>query len=69
MSPKTEARIGKLQPQLPLVDGVPDEAFRNCVSPSDQDGDWHLDAHTREVGQRGIAAARALLRSASGRAA
>jgi hypothetical protein len=69
MSQNPEARICNLQPQLPLLDSVPGEAHRSCPSPSEEDRDWYLDAHTREVGHRGIAAARALLRSASGRAA
>ena len=31
--------------------------------------DWHLDAHTREIGRQGVASAREALRQAAGRAA
>jgi hypothetical protein len=59
MSQNLEARIRGLQPPLPLVDPVdaPDPA-----APADPDAEWRLDEHTREVGRRGIAEARARLR-------
>jgi len=69
MSQNHEARIRGLQPQLPLLDADADEAGKIHDTPSDVDREWRLDAHTREVGRRGIAAARAHLRSATGRAA
>jgi hypothetical protein len=69
MSQNREARIRGLQAQLPLLDVESDEADRSRPTPSDQDPDWRLDAHTREVGRRGIAAARVHLRGATGRAA
>ena len=62
MSQNTEARMHPLQPPLPLVEpeAAPD------ASPSTAEADWHLDEHTREVGRRGIAAARARLRDRAG---
>ena len=69
MSQNSESWIRGLQPQLPLLDAEPDAADRNRQAPSDEDRDWRLDAHTREVGRRGIAAARANLRGVTGRAA
>jgi hypothetical protein len=63
MSQNLEARMRGLQPPLPLVDPVdaPDS-----VAPADTDAEWRLDEHTREVGRRGIADARARLRSSPG---
>ena len=63
MSQNLEARIRGLQPPLPLVDpgDAPDPA-----APADADAEWRLDEHTREVGRRGIAAARARLRAPAG---
>jgi hypothetical protein len=72
MSQNLEARIRGLQPQLPLLDADPAEArlVRDTHHTRvDEDRDWRLDEHTREVGRRGIATARARLRSATGRAA
>ena len=69
MSQRHQTRKGKLQPQLPLLDSVPDDGRRRGPADLEMDADWHLDAHTREVGRRGIAAARAQLRNAAGRAA
>ncbi|HEX7443728.1 MAG TPA: hypothetical protein VF320_07575 [Acidimicrobiales bacterium] len=69
MSQNLEARIRRLQPQLPLLVADPDEVAPVDAVPVDQDRDWQLDEHTRRVGRRGIAAARAHLRSAAGRAA
>lgn len=72
MSQNLEARIRGLQPQLPLVDvdraeaGPGDDARPSAAA---EQRDWQLDEHTREVGRRGIAAARAHLRNAAGRAA
>ncbi len=60
MSQNHEARMHGLQPPLPLVD--PEVGTDGTVS-SGTDAEWHLDEHTREVGRRGIAAARARLRS------
>ena len=61
MDKNPEARMYGLQPALPLVDPpVPAEDDR-----SDNDAEWHLDEHTREVGRLGIAAARACLRASS----
>ena len=64
MSQDTGTRTIGLQPPLPLVDPV--EAVDDGPTGAD-DAEWRLDEHTREVGRRGIAAARARLRS-SGRA-
>lgn len=69
MSQNLEAHIRGLQPQLPLLVVDPDEVAPVAEAPVDEDRDWHLDEHTRQVGRRGIAAARAHLRSAAGRAA
>ena len=56
------ARLHGLQTPLPLVD--PDEAAADRPS-GVTDTEWRLDEHTREVGRRGIAEARARLRAAS----
>ena len=75
MSQNLEARIRGHQPPLPLVDAdpAPDERRRVGSDRRDDassgDSDWRLDEHTRKVGREGIAAARAVLRSAHGRAA
>jgi len=69
MSQRRETPKGRFQPQLPLLDGMPDDESRTVPTASDENSDWHLDAHTREVGRRGIAAVRARLNNASGRAA
>jgi hypothetical protein len=37
--------------------------------PSAQSADWYLDEHTREVGRRGVEAARQALAAAAGRLA
>jgi len=63
MSQNLEARMRGLQPPLPLVE--PTDATDEPVS-GDSGGEWRLDDHTREVGRRGIADARARLRSSSG---
>jgi hypothetical protein len=66
MSQNPVAHVRGLQPQLPLPEIEP------SVSPDTTDDDepeWRLDEHTRQVGRQGIASARARLRSASGRAA
>jgi len=62
MSQNHEARTYGLQPPLPLVD--PDEVPAGA-SPSHAGADWRLDEHTREIGRRGIAAARAALHASS----
>jgi hypothetical protein len=62
MSQNPEARMHGHQPTLPLVDPV--MAAEEDV-PSDNEAEWHLDEHTREVGRLGIAAARARLRASS----
>ena len=72
MSKNTEARLLGLQPQLPLLDVEPDEESPTQDTghpPVDEDRNWRLDEHTREIGRRGIAAARAHLRASTGRAA
>jgi len=69
MSQNLETRIHGLQPQLPLLAVDADESTPVKEAPVDEDRDWHLDEQTRQVGRRGIAAARAHLRSAAGRAA
>jgi hypothetical protein len=75
MSQNLEARLVGLQPQLPLVEADPDHSGRTGYpgrtdhSVPDEEPDWHLDQRTREIGRRGIAAARAHLRNATGRAA
>jgi len=65
MSNDTEAREYGPQPPLPLVDA--DGGTAGPVPP-DSDAEWRLDEHTRDIGRRGIAAARARLRSSSGAA-
>lgn len=62
MSQNTEARKHGLQPPLPLVDA---DVGTGEPPPPDSDAEWRLDEHTRDVGRRGIAAARARLRSSS----
>ncbi len=57
------ARMPGLQPQLPLVE--PDEGADDAT-PRGAGTEWHLDDHTREVGRRGIAAARAHLHTRPG---
>jgi len=69
MSQIPDARMHALQPELPILEAEPDATDRTRQTPSDEASDWYLDAHTREVGHRGIAAARTRLRSASGHAA
>jgi len=69
MSQNLETRIRGLQPQLPLPAVEPDGVAPAPETPVDVDRDWRLDEHTRQVGRQGIAAARAHLRSAAGRAA
>jgi len=62
MSQNPSARMHGLQTQLPLAD--PDRAAAGPPS-TEADAEWRLDEHTREVGRRGIAEARARLRTAS----
>jgi len=62
MSENPGARMHGLQPPLPLVD--PGEA-PVVSTPSGTGAEWRLDEHTREVGRRGIAAAREALRSSA----
>jgi len=69
MSQNHRARLGGLQLPLPLLGADPDGDGRTSDAAADEDRDWHLDPQTREIGRRGIAAARAQLRSTSGRAA
>ncbi len=52
------------QPTLPFAVPVPDRAD-GCGARADPGHDWRLDEHTRRVGRRGVAAARALLEGAS----
>jgi hypothetical protein len=80
MSTDPETRIRGLQLPLPLPDAdpapgptaVPDPAG-SADDPArhgrDDDRPWRLDEHTRRVGIKGIAEARARLRAGSGRAA
>jgi hypothetical protein len=65
MSQNHETRILGLQPPLPLVDPI---GVAGHASESAADAEWRLDERTREVGRRGIAAARARLRSPAGAA-
>jgi len=65
MSQNTETRKHGLQPPLPLVDADGGTAE---PAPAGFDAEWRLDEHTRDVGRRGIAAARARLHSSSGTA-
>lgn len=58
MSQDPPARMHGLQTPLPLVDTDEGTTGR---STTDVDVEWHLDEHTREVGRRGIAEARARL--------
>jgi len=55
---RTSRRSG-YQPQLPLPASACD--LPGDPEPSWPADDWRLDEHTRHVGQRGVAAARALL--------
>jgi hypothetical protein len=59
MSQNPPARMHGLQTPLPLVDPEEDAATRAAA-----DAEWRLDDHTREVGRRGIAEARARLAAA-----
>jgi len=80
MSTNDDTRTLGLQLPLPLLDAdpapgpvaVPDldpDAVDRAVDGQDADPGWRLDEHTRQVGRRGIAEARARLRASSGRAA
>lgn len=55
---RTSRRSG-YQPQLPLP--VPASDRPGYPAPSWPADAWRLDEHTRQVGRRGVAAARALL--------
>ena len=66
MSQNPVAHVRGLQPQLPLPEIEPTVS---PVAAGDDEPEWRLDEHTRQVGRQGIASARARLRSASGRAA
>jgi hypothetical protein len=83
MSTNHDTRTLGLQLPLPLLDAepapapcpvaVPDPAPEPGGGDGEDDGstdsNWRLDEHTRQVGRRGIAEARARLRTGSGRAA
>ena len=79
MSTNDDTRTLGLQLPLPLLDAdpapgpvaVPDLDPDATARTDDGGGDpgWRLDEHTRQVGRRGIAEARARLRAGSGRAA
>jgi hypothetical protein len=84
MSTNDDTRTLGLQLPLPMLDAdpapgpvaVPDldpraDARTDDERTDDERGDagWRLDEHTRQVGRRGIAEARARLRAGSGRAA
>ena len=69
MSTNPGNRLHGLQPPLPLIDTGPDSTAPTRIDLVDDEPEWRLDDRTREVGRRGIAAARARLRSAAGRAA
>ena len=79
MSTNDDTRTLGLQLPLPLLDtdpapgpmAVPDLDPDAAEPTADRDDDvsWRLDEHTRQVGRRGIAEARARLRAGSGRAA
>jgi len=63
MSQNLEARIPGHQPPLPLV---VEPTPTPVIDPeSALDDEWRLDEHTRMVGLKGIAAARARLRSSA----
>ena len=55
----------------PRADARTDDERTDDERTDDEHGDagWRLDEHTRQVGRRGIAEARARLRAGSGRAA
>ena len=81
MSTNDDIRTLGLQLPLPLLDAEPAPGPGPVAVPDlDPDGgertgdradevSWRLDEHTRQVGRRGIAEARARLRTGSGRAA
>jgi hypothetical protein len=79
MSTNDDIRTLGLQLPLPLLDAdpapgpvaVPDLGPNDVERPGERADDvsWRLDEHTRQVGRRGIAEARARLRTGSGRAA
>ena len=85
MSTDPETRIRGLQLPLPLPlpdadpaprpTAVPDPAAGGPVDAEvsddrrDDDRNWRLDEHTRQIGIKGIAEARARLRAGAGRAA
>jgi hypothetical protein len=74
-----DPRTFGLQLPLPLAEVVPapapvavpdlDPEAVDAAGPGDGDAPWRIDEHTRQVGRRGIAEARARLRSRAGRAA
>jgi hypothetical protein len=61
MRKTAQDRMLGLQAPLPLVD--PDGSGDDHPTAGD-DAEWRLDEHTREVGRRGIAEARARLEAA-----
>ena len=79
MSTNDDTRTLGLQLPLPLLDDDPapgpvavpdlDPDAVDRTGDGDNDVSWRLDEHTRQVGRRGIAEARARLRAGSGRAA
>ena len=79
MSTNDDTRTLGLQLPLPLLDAVPapgpvavpdlDPNADERTDDERSDASWRLDEHTRQVGRRGIAEARARLRAGSGRAA
>jgi hypothetical protein len=77
MSTNHDTRTFGLQLPLPLPEArpttgpvaVPDPAPEDDRVASTTGQGWRLDEHTRQVGRRGIAEARARLRAGSSRAA
>jgi len=79
MSTNDDTRTLGLQLPLPLLDADPapgpvavpdlDPDAVDRTDDRDDEVSWRLDEHTRQVGRRGIAEARARLRAGSGRAA
>jgi hypothetical protein len=70
-TPEADTRVRQLPLPLPEAVAAPDPVAASdpVDTGAEDDRSWRLDEHTRRIGRRGIADARARLRSSAGRAA